>query len=126
MFRNVTKATERRAQKANRKAVSLRTGNAGQEPISPVSSRDEEEEEEEVVLSSREASRTPLEFAIIPAIQIPTEDQASCHFMSNFVLIPRQGSTRGFMDYLIPLMKAESSNSHLQFAFNACAPRLTR
>jgi hypothetical protein len=41
--------------------------------------------------------------------------------MSNFVLIPRQGSTRGFMDYLIPLLKAESANSHLQHAFNACA-----
>lgn len=59
--------------------------------------------------------------AIIPAIQIPVDTKASCHFVSNFVLVPRQGSTRGFMDYLIPLLKAESPDGHLQHAFNACA-----
>lgn len=49
------------------------------------------------------------------------EQLASCHFFSNFILMPRQGSTRGFMDYLLPLMKSEPSNSHLQHAFNACS-----
>jgi hypothetical protein len=95
--------------------VTQKTGKNGQEPISPVSSRDE------LSPTFMKAMRSPLEMAIIPAIQIPTETQASCHFVSNFVLVPRQGSTRGFMDYLIPLMKSESSNSHLQHAFNACA-----
>jgi hypothetical protein len=41
--------------------------------------------------------------------------------MSNFVLVPRHGSTRGFMDYLVPLLRQEKSDSHLQHAFNACA-----
>ena len=118
VFRNETKATERRAQKANRKAVAQKMGKAGQEPISPVSSRDDEDE---ATLDRRGFAKSPLEYAIIPAIHIPADTQASCHFMSNFVLIPRQGSTRGFMDYLIPLMKVEPPNSHLQFAFNACA-----
>lgn len=59
--------------------------------------------------------------AISPLLSIPTEQLASCHFFSNFILVPRQGGTRGFMDYLLPLMKSESSNSHLQHAFNACS-----
>ncbi|KAK3391600.1 hypothetical protein B0T20DRAFT_363461 [Sordaria brevicollis] len=73
--------------------------------------------------AARKTVKSPFELAVIPAIQIPTETKASCHFVSNFVLIPRQGTTRGFMDYLIPLMKTEtiSSAPHLQHAFNACA-----
>lgn len=41
--------------------------------------------------------------------------------MSNYVLIPRQGSTRGFHEYLLPLLKSELSDSPLHHAFNACA-----
>lgn len=54
-------------------------------------------------------------------LSIPTEQLASCHFFSNFILVPRQGCTRGFMDYLLPLMKDEKVNGHLQHAFNACS-----
>lgn len=56
-----------------------------------------------------------------PLLPIPTEQLASCHFFSNFILVPRQGSTRGFMDYLVPLMRSEPTNSHLQHAFQACS-----
>lgn len=52
---------------------------------------------------------------------MPTEELASCHFLSNFILVPRQGGTKGFMAYLMPLMKAEGQNSHLQHAFKACS-----
>lgn len=49
------------------------------------------------------------------------DTKASCHFVSNFILIPQQGSTRGFLDYLVPLLKREPNESHLQHAFNACS-----
>jgi hypothetical protein len=67
------------------------------------------------------AIKSPLEQALIPALAVPLETRADCHFVANFVLIPRQGSTRGFLDFLLPMLKSESSNSHLQRAFNACS-----
>lgn len=74
---------------------------------------------------AREFIRSPTgdgSFAgISKLLSIPTEQLASCHFFSNFILVPRQGCTRGFMDYLLPLMKDEKANGHLQYAFNACS-----
>lgn len=117
IFRNETRATERRAKRASKKAMSAshKIGIQGQEPISPVSS------EGSLSPTIKDAIKSPLEMAIIPAIEVPLDTKASCHFVSNFVLIPHQGSTRGFMDYLIPLLRTESLDSHLQHAFNACA-----
>lgn len=68
-------------------------------------------------------TRTPPtgESNILPALYIPTEQVASCHFFSNFILIPQQGGTKGFMAYLQPLMRSEGQNSHLQHAFKACS-----
>lgn len=70
---------------------------------------------------AKEFIRSPTGESISPFLGIPTEQLATCHFFSNFILVPRQGSTRGFMDYLVPLMKSEASNSHLVHAFNACS-----
>lgn len=111
MFRNETRATERRAQKASKKAAAK----AGQ------SSRSSSSTEGSISPTEVSAYKSPFELAVIPAIQIPTETQASCHFVSNYVLLPRQGSCRGYLDYLIPLMKSEPEASHLQHAFKACA-----
>jgi transcription factor-like protein len=58
---------------------------------------------------------------VVPALNVPVEQMASCHFVSNYVLIPRQGSTRGFHEYLLPLLRSESPSSPLHHAFNACA-----
>jgi len=112
MLRNETKATERRAQKASRKAIVSSRGSEkdGSEPPAPAG------ETRRV-----KVERTPFEMAVIPAIQIPTDTQAQCHFVSNFVLLPRPGGTRGFMDFLIPLMSNDGDAPHLQHAFNACA-----
>lgn len=115
MFRNETKATERRAQKANRKGSvassssdrsSIASSPSSIESLSPI---------------AKEFVRSPTGESISPLLSIPTDQLASCHFFSNFILVPRQGSTRGFMDYLLPLMKSEAQNSHLQHAFNACS-----
>ncbi|KAK8069240.1 hypothetical protein PG994_005856 [Apiospora phragmitis] len=115
VFRNETQATERRARKANKKALAK----AGK--------LDGEGSEGSFVLDSavaKEVVKSPMEQAIIPALSVPVETQASCHFVSNFVLMPSHGSTRGFMDFLVPMIKSEGPESHLQRAFNACSMAL--
>ncbi|KAL2135695.1 hypothetical protein VTI74DRAFT_7376 [Chaetomium olivicolor] len=68
-----------------------------------------------LVALSSSLSPTPL--------HIPPEDLAPCHFLSNFVLASRQDGTRGFLDFLPPLMQrsAAADEAHLRHAFNACA-----
>lgn len=113
IFRNETKATERRAQKSSKKGyLASSSGNTANEhppasvgKLSPIAK----------ALGSRNRE------TISPSLSIPTDQMASCHFLSNFILVPREGSTRGFMGYLLPLMKTEGPDSHLQHAFNACS-----
>lgn len=56
-------------------------------------------------------------------MNLPVEQRATCYFVSNFILMPKPGSTRGFLDFLLPLLRQEARThaSHLQNAFNACA-----
>lgn len=49
---------------------------------------------------------------------IAIDQQAPCYFVSNYVLTPRH-STRGYFDFLIPMLKNEGPNSHLSLAFSA-------
>ncbi|KAK3384787.1 hypothetical protein B0H63DRAFT_395492 [Podospora didyma] len=114
VFRNETGATERRASKAGASAGKSSSRKKTNTAVSTASK------------NKNSNSSSPFEGTIIPALQVPTERQATCHFVSNFVLVPRQGSTRGYMDFLIPLLKTETpasneTSSHLQHAFNACA-----
>ncbi|KAI0381123.1 hypothetical protein F5Y04DRAFT_84351 [Hypomontagnella monticulosa] len=113
VFRNETQATERRARKASKKALAQKTGKP--DP-SPSSSGDL------VIVSPEFAGRikSSLEQAVAPSLNVPVEHQASCHFVSNFVLEPIEGSGRGFMDFVIPLLK-QDPQGHLQHAFNACS-----
>ena len=67
------------------------------------------------------ASPPDMNSVIIPALAVPPEQLASCHFLANFVLVPRRDHDRGFMDFLLPLLKSEASNSSLIHAYNACA-----
>lgn len=107
VFRNETQATERRARKANKKALAQKYNR-------------EAESGESSGSSTSPASSTDT--CLIPAApQVPIEDRAACHFVSNFVLIPNQGNARGFMEFLIPLMKMEHIPPHFKFAFDACA-----
>lgn len=68
--------------------------------------------------------KSPLEQSLVPAIAIPVETRADCHFVSNFILMPQRGSTRGFLDFLMPMLKTEGPSSHLQRAFSACSMAL--
>lgn len=94
VFRNETKATEKRAQKASRKALAQK---AAKQSL--------------LAASSMNTSS--------PGVSIV--EQASCHFIANFVLMPKDGRTVGYLDYIIPLLREEGPESHIQHAFNACS-----
>lgn len=57
----------------------------------------------------------------MPSLNIPVEQQANYYFVSNFVLVPKPGCNRGFLDYLVPLLRQDNQASNLQSAFNACS-----
>ncbi|KAK4124186.1 hypothetical protein N657DRAFT_644387 [Parathielavia appendiculata] len=95
------------------------------------------------------SQRQQIRLALSPTpIHLPVEDLAPCHFVSNFVLLPRQDGSRGWLEYLIPLMQSMQQTqqqshqkemmtmtttgrggggggggdmAHLFHAFNACA-----
>lgn len=113
VFRNETQATERRAKKANRKALALKAGKASASP---------EQINDSLPSSATRSSRSPSrEQSVGAVLQLPVDQQASCHFVSNFVLIPRHGTTRGYMDFLPHLLETEKSMKHFKYAFDACA-----
>ncbi|KAI1338099.1 hypothetical protein F5Y15DRAFT_131226 [Xylariaceae sp. FL0016] len=111
VFRNETQATERRAMKANKKALAQKTKQESSDgsPIGIVNP------------DLQRAIKSPLEQALVPQLNTPVEHQASCHFVSNFILIPKEGSTVGFLDFVVPLLKQDGPLNHLQHAFNACS-----
>ncbi|KAI0414557.1 hypothetical protein F5X98DRAFT_241432 [Xylaria grammica] len=110
MFRNETKATERRAQRANKKASAQRLERQD-------SSRNDAFSTSSFSSDSTKASGSRV--LVSPAL--PIEEQARCHFISHFILMPQDGRTVGHMDFIIPLLKQEGPDSHIQHAFNACA-----
>jgi len=102
-------ATERRARKSRGKASGA---------AKPARSQDDN-----TIILSAGGSVSPASVGpvIIPALSQSPEQHASCYFMSNFVLVPRRGNGRGYMDYLVPLLKTESPSSTFVHAFQACA-----
>lgn len=53
------------------------------------------------------------------ALTVPIEQIATDFFFSNFVAVPHNGDSRGFLGYMIPLANADPSNKHLSLAFSA-------
>lgn len=105
VFRNETQATERRARKANKKAIARMEKDS---PTRQVPDLAHDSGEEGAIREFRSPS-------------VPLDQQAECHFVSNFVLLPRQGGTRGFMEFLLPLLAENSKVDHFRLAFDACA-----
>lgn len=62
---------------------------------------------------------------IVSAASIPgqidtsMEAQAIHFFLSNWVLLPHQGSNRGYLDFLLPLLRTSPPDSHLSLTFSA-------
>lgn len=52
---------------------------------------------------------------------MPIEHQAAHYFLSNFVLLPRTETSRGFLTFLIPLIKNEPPDTQLSTSFTAVA-----
>ncbi|KAI0104221.1 hypothetical protein GGR51DRAFT_227743 [Nemania sp. FL0031] len=103
VFRNETKATERRVQRATKKALGLKT-----EKLSPS-------------LEDIPSTSTSETMSVMPSPKVSIEEQASCHFIANFVLMPEDGRTVGHLDFVLPLLKEHGPDSHIQHAFNACS-----
>ncbi len=49
----------------------------------------------------------------------PLAQQASCYFLANFVLVPETGTMRGYLDFVIPLLKQRAPPQCLVLAFSA-------
>ncbi|SPJ74819.1 related to negative acting factor [Fusarium torulosum] len=105
VFRNETQATERRARKASKKASAQKQDKLGSQTNSKV-----------VALHKP----TPDQ-SILSTLQLPVDQQATCHFLSNFVLLPSHDNTRGWMEFVVPLLKSEQPAPHFKLAFDACA-----
>jgi len=54
-------------------------------------------------------------------LSIPIDEQASCFFLSNFVLLPQQGAMTRYLQFLIPLLKEADPSSPLDLTFSAVA-----
>lgn len=49
----------------------------------------------------------------------PLSQQASCYFLANFVLVPEAGTMRGYLDFILPLLKQRTPPQSLVLAFSA-------
>lgn len=106
VFRNETQATERRARKANKKAMVQKQGKATTAPS---------------VLKDLVDGRPAPDQSILATLKLPLDQQATCHFLANFVLLPSYDITRGYMEFVVPLLKAGTPAPHFKHAFDACA-----
>lgn len=57
---------------------------------------------------------------ICAQISTPIDQQATCFFLANFVLLPAQHTMRGYFDFILPLLKGKPDPS-LSMAFTAVA-----
>jgi hypothetical protein len=49
----------------------------------------------------------------------PLNQQAACYFLANFVLVPKEGTMRGYFDFVLPLLKQRDPSQGLLLAFSA-------
>jgi hypothetical protein len=57
--------------------------------------------------------------SILQHLSTPIDQQAACFFLSNFVLVPEEGTMRGYLDFLIPLLKRSEPDQSFMLAFAA-------
>lgn len=80
-----------------------------------------------ISLSGSESTSYPRNYTaanhtcISAHLSIPIDQQASCFFMSNFVLLPGQGVLSGYLNFLLPSLASSHANKALQTAFSAVA-----
>ncbi|OAA45018.1 Zn(2)-C6 fungal-type DNA-binding domain protein [Metarhizium rileyi] len=103
-----------------RPQVPDKSQHAAAKSLAPSSKRNDESSSDGTVASY---PRSSSERSIKPPPPIPVYELASCHFISNYILIPRRGlaTTRGFLDFVLPLLKAPEPSQHFLYAFQACS-----
>ncbi|TGO42094.1 hypothetical protein BHYA_0012g00080 [Botrytis hyacinthi] len=138
VFRNETKATERRARRSlknkrgsnNNTQIGSVTRNDASRKFSIVSNSSSNDAE--ITYSTTGTDLAKIEsdgndssssdaLGLQVAFTSPIEQQAPCYFMSNFVIIPQGGQMRGSFDWVLPLIKTEASDSALSISFQAVA-----
>lgn len=118
VFRNETKATERRARKSSHikrhqsQTVSIQTGE------SSTKVENDDSLPQDVVMSGVGVGQ--VGFYAGQTMSIPVDEQAPCYFVTNYVAMPDETS-KGHFDFLLPMMKNEPPDSHLSAAFSAVA-----
>jgi Fungal specific transcription factor domain len=113
VFRNETQATERRARRSiNSKKIKFQTGqrNRNEADSSALASGSG---------SQRELVSSP--HSVPGSVNPPLEIQAFHYFLSNYVLVPQLGTTRGHLSYVLPLLKGEPGGTQLSTSFTAVA-----
>lgn len=59
------------------------------------------------------------------SLRLSVTELATCHFLSNFVLLPRCHGGRGYLEFVLPLLVLNASSPsklpHFKYAFEACA-----
>ncbi|QPG97141.1 hypothetical protein C2857_005846 [Epichloe festucae Fl1] len=68
-----------------------------------------------------DTSATATKSSIVESPTIPLHERASCHFVANYCLTPHPGGMRGFLDFLMPLLKSRRDLPHIRLAFDACS-----
>ncbi|KAK6579926.1 hypothetical protein PZA11_007634 [Diplocarpon coronariae] len=126
VFRNETQATERRARRAlNTKRTAAQLTLATQQASFPSPQAQEKSDAERSPTLIAPNPGQDASGAVVPrgglaAIPVPLDQQAPCFFVSNFVVAPKHQS-RGYFDFLLPMLRNESADSHLSLAFSAVA-----
>ena len=57
----------------------------------------------------------------MPVINVSLDEQATCHFVANFVLISQTQGCSGFLDFVPWLLQQDLPSRPLHHAFQACA-----
>ncbi|KOS18148.1 Uncharacterized protein ESCO_002595 [Escovopsis weberi] len=139
VFRNETQATERRAQRASKKAQAKKAKKGGSPSTSSLPESSLMPVKSESSSPASQISSSSWSYSPIPprpplpakhpvpinslwrTPQLGVDDQAACFFISNYVLIPQQGSTRGFLEYVVPILTEGHVSAPFKQAFDACA-----
>lgn len=123
VFRNETQATERRAKRAmGSKKGHLEMSHEGK--LKQHSSLGFDGSSSSDLFSgsaSYSAVRSTTATSIPASCDIPLDQQALCYFLSNFVLVEGPDNSRGYLNFLIPLIQHEPPESHLNLSFSAVA-----
>ncbi len=57
------------------------------------------------------SSSSPSERGISPSLSISIEEQASCYFAANFILLPLADNHSGHLNFVLPLIAGEPARS---------------